>query len=79
MTIEELRMVNRICAYMQRAENLDYQTAYSFALAVVNNKEYIGRELNKESEDECQDITYHTWSCTVKKLKPIRQKKRLTL
>jgi hypothetical protein len=36
---------------MQRAENMDYQTAYSFALAVVNNKEYIGRELNNGSED----------------------------
>ena len=47
MTIEELRMVTRICAYMQIAEKLDYQTAYSFALAVVRNKEYIGRELNK--------------------------------
>ena len=47
MTIEELRMVNRICAYMQRTEKLDCQTAYSFALAVVQNKEYIGRELNK--------------------------------
>ena len=50
MTSEELRMVNRICAYMQRAENMDYKSAYSFALAVVNNKEYIGRELNKGSE-----------------------------
>lgn len=55
MTIEELRMVNRICAYMQRAENLDYKTAYSFALAVVNNKEYIGRELNKGSEDDADN------------------------
>ena len=47
MTIEELRMVNRICAYMQRAEKMDYKTAYSFALLVVQNKEFIGRELNK--------------------------------
>lgn len=51
MTIEELHMVNRICAYMQRVENLDYQTAYSFALLVVQNKEFIGRELNKGSEN----------------------------
>ena len=51
MTVEELRMVNRICAHMQIAENMDYQTAYSFALLVVQNKEFIGRELNKGSED----------------------------
>ena len=51
MTIEELRMVNRICAYMQRAENLDYKTAYSFALLVVQNKEFIGRELNEGSKN----------------------------
>lgn len=51
MTIEELRMVNRICAYMQRTENMDYQTAYSFALAVVNNKEFIGKQLKEGSED----------------------------
>lgn len=49
MTIEELRMVNRICAYMQRAENMDYQTAYSFALAVMQNKEYLKRVLNEGS------------------------------
>lgn len=55
MTVEELRMVNRICAYMQRAENLDYKTAYSFALAVVQNKEFIGRELNKESENDADN------------------------
>lgn len=52
MTIEELRMVNRICAHMQRAENMDYQTAYSFALAVVNNKEYLKKVLTEGSEDE---------------------------
>ena len=50
MTIEELRMVNRICAYMQRAENLDYKTAYSFALAVMQNKEFIRKTLNEGSE-----------------------------
>ena len=55
MTIEELRMVNRICAYMQRAENMDYQTAYSFALAVVNNKEFIGRELDKGNKNHADD------------------------
>ena len=47
MTIEELRMVTRICAYMQIAEKLDYQTAYSFALAVVRNKEFVGMELKE--------------------------------
>ena len=47
MTIEELRMVNRICAYMQRTEKLDYQTAYSFALLVVQNKEFVGMELKE--------------------------------
>jgi len=52
MTIEELRMVNRICAYMQRAENMDYQTAYSFALAVMQNKEFIRKTLTEGSEDE---------------------------
>lgn len=51
MTIEELRMVNHICAYMQRAENLDYKTAYSFALAVVQNKEFIRKTLNEGSEN----------------------------
>ncbi len=51
MTVEELRMVNRICAYMQRAENLDYKTAYSFALAVVQNKEYLKEVLNEGSEN----------------------------
>jgi len=50
MTIEELRMVNRICAYMQRAENMSYQTAYSFALAVMQNKEFIRKTLNEGSE-----------------------------
>ena len=52
MTIEELRMVNRICAYMQRAENMDYQTAYSFALAVVQNKRYLKEVLTEGSEDD---------------------------
>ena len=52
MTIEELRMVNRICAYMQRAENMDYQTAYSFALAVVQNKRYLKEVLTERSEDK---------------------------
>ena len=52
MTIEELRMVNRICAYMQRAENMDYRTAYSFALAVMQNKEFIRKVLNEGSENE---------------------------
>lgn len=52
MTVEELRMANRICAYMQRTENMDYQTAYSFALAVVQNKEYLKEVLNEGSEDE---------------------------
>lgn len=47
MTIGELCMVNRICAYIQVAEKMDYQTAYSFALAVVSNREFIGRELNE--------------------------------
>ena len=51
MSVEELRMVNRICAYMQRAENMDYQTAYSFALAVVQNKEYLKEALNEGSEN----------------------------
>ena len=51
MTIEELRMVNRICAYMQRTENMDYQTAYSFALLVVQNKEFIKKVLTEGSED----------------------------
>ena len=51
MTIEELRMVNRICAYMQRAENMDYQTAYSFALAVVQNKRYLKEVLTEGSEN----------------------------
>lgn len=52
MTIEELRMVNRICAYMQRTEKLDYQTAYSFALAVVQNKKYLKEVLNEGSGNE---------------------------
>lgn len=52
MTIEELRMVNRICAYMQRAENLNYKTAYSFALAIVQNKKYLKEVLKEGSEDE---------------------------
>ena len=52
MTVEELRMVNRICAYIQRAENLDYKTAYSFALTVVQNKRYLKEVLNEGSEGE---------------------------
>lgn len=51
MTIDDLKKVNKICAYMQRAENMDYQTAYSFALAVVQNKEYLKEALNEGSEN----------------------------
>ena len=46
MTIEELRMANRICAYIQKSEKLDYQSAYSFALLVVWNKDFIKRTLS---------------------------------
>jgi hypothetical protein len=55
MTIEELRMVNRICAYMQRAENMDYKTAYSFALVVVQNKRYLKEVLTEGSEDDADN------------------------
>ena len=52
MTIDDLRKVNKICAHMQAFGDMDYQTAYSFALAVVQNKEFVKKMLNEGSEDK---------------------------
>ena len=52
MTIDDLKKINKICAYMQAFGDMDYQTAYSFALAVVQNKRYLKEVLTEGSEDE---------------------------
>jgi hypothetical protein len=51
MTIDDLKKVNKICAHMQAFGDMDYRTAYSFALAVVQNKEYLKKVLSEGSED----------------------------
>ena len=53
MTIEELKMVNKISSYINAHTEMDFRTAYSFALAVVQNKEYLKEVLNEGSENEC--------------------------
>jgi hypothetical protein len=52
MTIDDLKKVNKICAHMQAFGDMDYRTAYSFALAVVQNKKYLKEVLNEGSEDD---------------------------
>ena len=52
MSIDDLRKINKICAHMEAFGDMDYRTAYSFALAVVQNKEYLKEVLNEGSEDE---------------------------
>ena len=52
MTVEELKMVNKISSYIRENTEMDFRTAYSFALAVVQNKEFIRKTLNEGSEDE---------------------------
>ena len=51
MTIEELKMVNEISSYIAIYTEMDFRTAYSFALAVVQNKEFIRKTLNEGSEN----------------------------
>lgn len=52
MTIDDLKKVNKICAHIQAFGDMDYRTAYSFALAVMQNKKYLKKVLNEGSEDE---------------------------
>ena len=52
LTIDDLKKINKICAHMQAFGDMDYRTAYSFALAVVQNKEFIKKVLTEGSEDE---------------------------
>ena len=52
MTIEEMKLVNKISEYIDTHTEMDFRTAYSFALAVVQNKVFIRRTLNEGSEDE---------------------------
>lgn len=52
MNIDDLKKVNKICAHMQAFGDMDYQTAYSFALAVIQNKEFIRKTLNEGSDDD---------------------------
>lgn len=47
MTIEELKMVNEISSYIAIHTEMDLRTAYSFALAVVQNKEYLKKVLTE--------------------------------
>jgi hypothetical protein len=54
MTIDDLKKINKICAHMQAFGDMDYRTAYSFALAVVQNKEFIRKTLNEGSENHEQ-------------------------
>ena len=51
MTIDDLKKVNKICAHMQAFGDMDYQTAYSFALAIVQDKRYLKEVLTEGSEN----------------------------
>ena len=52
MSIDDLEKINKICAHMEAFGDMDYRTAYSFALAVVQNKEFIKKVLTEGSENE---------------------------
>jgi hypothetical protein len=54
MTIDDLKKVNKICAHMQAFGGMDYRTAYSFALVVVQNKKYLKEVLTEGSENHEQ-------------------------
>ena len=55
MTIDDLKKVNKICAHMQAFGDMDYRTAYSFALAVMQNKRYLKEVLTEVSEDDADN------------------------
>ena len=55
MTIDDLKKVNKICAHMQAFGDMDYRTAYSFALTVVQNKRYLKEVLTEGSEDDADN------------------------
>ena len=43
---------NKISSYIHENTEMDFRTAYSFALAVVQNKEFIRKTLNEGSEND---------------------------
>ena len=51
MTTDDIKKINKIYVHMQAFGDMDYRTAYSFALAVMQNKEYLKEVLNEGSEN----------------------------